>query len=182
MAGDLLDVHVLAVSQGEDDPLPRGEGVDEFGQVGQGVGRDGFVLGGRPGRDRFAVEVVEGDEPSAGHPLGLPPVVDRAIHADSVQPGRKAGPEIGVEGVQPGVSLDESLLGDILGVLGRSHVAQGQAEDPAVMPLVELPERFFVTPLGKDHGMCFVHSCVLMPFTMQDSCQRHFPWRESNNM
>jgi len=78
----------------------------------------------------------------------FPQIFDTAVETDLMDPG----PEIRIPRIPESIDLpeglDECLLEDVLGVLGRMGVSAGEAVNAGVMALIELPKRVFVAVPG----------------------------------
>lgn len=90
-------------------------------------------------------------------------MVDGAMDADLVEPGRQSRAQVQVEAVEGVEGLDERILDDVFGVFREAEVAEGEPEDPVAIPKVDLLQGVRTPLLGHlDHHL-FGHSYSLSP-------------------
>ena len=117
---------------------------DEDGAGAAGQRRDGALQGqtglghGAPRFREVAREIGRSLVALLPPAVGAQPAQDDA-HGETVEPGAESARA--AEGGEGAPGLDESVLGQLLGLAGIARHAQGESVDPPVVEVIQLLER-----------------------------------------
>jgi len=160
--GDLADIHMFPVTQGEYDLLPGREIVHRALDAAGDALLDRDIFGGGIGRRGILGQGVQGSQLPAVA-VAAAEMIDGAMDADPVDPGSESSAFIGVERPDPVEGLEKRLLDDVLRVFPERNVAAGQVENPAAVAQIDMFERFRTPLLGCFDRHLFCHGFLFFP-------------------